>query len=388
MKTIIDNYTFNPTSKTITFNDPGIIYNKIQQVKNLTTGPIIYAAWDTTGAIGGTFASNVLTFTASTSGMASTDQLQIIYDSPDNISQQGDLTELKDSVATRGMTASYDNLSVASGATADLLGPTYVGKYSSIFVHITAVSTGAFIQISFSPDGTSNWSVVMTVGSGGFPFPIPRVDDYMKVSVTVAGTSGATTGSVKLYSEPFVGGYGRSAFPVPPYVQYVGMQDNSGGLAPLYSLAGVGDSASGNKPLGVGMVAFNGQSSTRARVADTFKSITASTTGTNTVIWTPTTGKKFRLLAYRIDLTQNASKTATGTMVVGLQDATTGFGISHTVFVPTTAGTTMGSGWTTGWVDLGPLGKLSSTANNALGINLSATLNSGVFSVMVAGTEE
>lgn len=121
------------------------------------------------------------------------------------------------------------------------------------------------------------------------------------------------------------------------------------------------------------------------RTPGVFRSAAANQ-GTNTV-WTPATGKKFRLMRYIIQAESDISETTGGNVPLVLMDGTPGagqglgLGIMHNPFVPSTAGTTLGPIWTTDWIDLGN-GPLSGLANNplVLGINgplASTTQNAG-----------
>ena len=71
-------YTFSASSKTITFSNTSILPNQILFISNLNTGTVIYNIIN--GSSLGTFAANVLTFTASNAGMSSSDVLFIKYD--------------------------------------------------------------------------------------------------------------------------------------------------------------------------------------------------------------------------------------------------------------------------------------------------------------------
>ncbi len=125
-----------------------------------------------------------------------------------------------------------------------------------------------------------------------------------------------------------------------------------------------------------------------ARIPNVFKTAVATAAG-NTAAWTPTSGKKFRLLRYQIELTANVSLTAGAVITISFQDATTAMPIAHDVYVPTTAvTTTAGDAYNSGWIDLGGLGILSATANNVLNVNLGSALATGNCRVNVAGTEE
>jgi len=123
---------------------------------------------------------------------------------------------------------------------------------------------------------------------------------------------------------------------------------------------------------------------------DTFKTVQATASG-NTALWTPTSGKKFRLMRFNLQLAANATIAASGIVTVTFQDNTTGIPVSHDFYVGQTAltGATVlfTAGEQTGWIDLGN-GILSSTINNVLNVNLSVTLASGNVRVTAAGTEE
>ncbi|HYT46267.1 MAG TPA: hypothetical protein VEP90_28315 [Methylomirabilota bacterium] len=123
------------------------------------------------------------------------------------------------------------------------------------------------------------------------------------------------------------------------------------------------------------------------RTPDTFKTASVTASG-NTAIWTPTNSKKFRLMGYQIETTENASLSAGAVLTLQFYDANVPIPIAHSDFVPTTAVTTVtGNGLETGYVSLGN-GILSAAANNVLSLNLTATLATGVARVNVMGTEE
>ncbi len=123
---------------------------------------------------------------------------------------------------------------------------------------------------------------------------------------------------------------------------------------------------------------------------DTFKTVQATASG-NTALWTPTSGKKFRLMRFNIQLTANAVLASAAVLTVTFQDATTGIPITYDFYVGqvalTGATALFIAGEETGLIDLGN-GVLSAAVNNVLNVNLSATLTSGNVRVTVAGTEE
>ncbi len=108
MKTLISNYSFNKTAKTITFTDyVSITLENVLLVTNVTDGITIYLFNEPT--LGGTVATNVLTLEYDTSAMDNADDLQIWYDDP-NATQSvsatnldiRDLSQTSDAVAIYG----------------------------------------------------------------------------------------------------------------------------------------------------------------------------------------------------------------------------------------------------------------------------------------------
>jgi hypothetical protein len=123
---------------------------------------------------------------------------------------------------------------------------------------------------------------------------------------------------------------------------------------------------------------------------DTFKTVQASASGT-TALWTPTSGKKFRLMKLQIQLPSNATLAAAAVLTVSLLDGASDIAITHDFYVGQVALTSATALFTSGedgnWLDLGN-GILSSTINNVLNVNLSAALASGKVRVVAIGTEE
>lgn len=136
---------------------------------------------------------------------------------------------------------------------------------------------------------------------------------------------------------------------------------------------------------------FNGSGSSgwdRPRTPITFKTATATASG-NTAVWTPTSGKKFRLMRYQIELSENATLAVAALITVKFQDSTTDFGYQHDLYIPAAALTNTGNAYRSGWIDMGN-GYLSTTANNVLNFNIGGgnALTGGQFRINVAGTEE
>jgi hypothetical protein len=143
-------------------------------------------------------------------------------------------------------------------------------------------------------------------------------------------------------------------------------------------------SATANKTVTLSRGAlFNGTSFDRQRTSTTFKSATATAAG-NTAIWTPTAGKKFRLMRVTMKLTNSATLASAGNLLAQLFDGAAGvIGIANNWFVGA-SGNAQHQSYN---FDLGN-GYLSSAANNVLNVNLSVALTAGLLSITVAGTEE
>lgn len=130
---------------------------------------------------------------------------------------------------------------------------------------------------------------------------------------------------------------------------------------------------------------WNGAAYDRMRVANVFKTATVTATG-STAVWTPATGKKFRLMGYSMAITGNAIQATAGNLEAVLLDAAAAVGIGSSIFVPAVSLNVLGL------VSLNPIalgnGYLSAAANNALNVNLSTALTGGEIRINVWGTEE
>lgn len=387
MKEIVLAYTFDASARKVTFTDQVPQIEDIDLITNVTDNIVIFQF--NSPAKGGTLSGSVLTLTYDTSAMSDSDKLKINITSQTNRVEQGDLNAEYDNVAVRQFSTTFDNLSAA--ATNALLFPqTDVSQYQTITAHIFTIGSGNFVQFAFSEDGTT-WQAETTVGAGGqYVFSVKG--RFFRAMLTVYGGVAPAVGSVTL-----LGGsasnvsIGKVPYPVPAFATAIGMSDNANNLSLLNSLAKVGDGGSGNLALGVGLVGFNGTNLTRMRSADITRYANANASG-DTVVWTPTSGKRFRLLGFMIKLSENASQAVAGNMTIQLRDATSATIAQFRPFVPQTAGTTMGDGWSTGFIELGNtgggLGFQSGNANRALNVNLSAALATGYCDVVAVGTED
>lgn len=129
------------------------------------------------------------------------------------------------------------------------------------------------------------------------------------------------------------------------------------------------------------LAGFNGTTFDRVRIATVYKTVLATALGL-TPVWTPTAGKKFRLMGYTISVAGTLA--ATGVNLLKLVDSVVGNVIAQhqaTVTITTPTGDTQIG------ADLGQ-GFLSAAINNVLQINLSVAMATGGVAVNVWGTEE
>jgi len=81
MKLLVDNYTFDPVAKTVTFTEYTTLnHASLLLITNVTVGAMIYNFAKATQVV--TIAGNIVTLNASvdTTGMSATDDLQIFYE--------------------------------------------------------------------------------------------------------------------------------------------------------------------------------------------------------------------------------------------------------------------------------------------------------------------
>lgn len=95
MKILVENYTFNATTKQVTFTDyTTVSLESVLLITNVTDNIIIYNFADP--AKGGTISGNVLTLDFDTSSMSNSDKLQIFIENGQVPSSEASLVDLKD----------------------------------------------------------------------------------------------------------------------------------------------------------------------------------------------------------------------------------------------------------------------------------------------------
>ena len=261
---------------------------------------------------------------------------------------------------------------------------TDVSNYRYVVVHLTSISGTLTAQGS---NNNSNWVSLPTfwVDANSFSgaaaaslslanklYAIPLTTRYFRLNQT--GIGGTTAGVAEFYSVP-------PALPA----QYVYIGGPSQLDIEATSLSGDGATVfQGSVSAFNGL--YNGSTWDRQRGPAIFKTATATASG-DTALWTPTSGKKFRLMRFKIEATADAATSGGASIDVVLRDSTTATAAAMSFYAPATSVTTTPGRISSGWVDLGN-GLLSAAANNVLNINLSAALTSGKVRVVCCGTEE
>lgn len=266
-----------------------------------------------------------------------------------------------------------------STTTAQAVAATDVSNYRWVSVHITSQGSSSTVTFQGSNDN-SNWisvPMVATTSTSTIVFSTTSASlftgpcGYRYFRLNVTGIAAGTTAGVVEF------------FATPASITLSTVTADT----ELPSAATIVDGLTNpsTPQIAADGMAFNGASWDRLRTPTTFKTVTATGSG-DTALWTPTSGKKFRLLRYLIQVTGAATLASGADLDIVLRDATTALGLGHSLYVPTSAGTTLG-GWSTGWINLGN-GPLSAAANNVLNVNLSAALTAGKVRVTCCGTEE
>lgn len=211
MTQAITNYTFNAASKQITFSDYGsIAIERVLLIRNLVTGTYIYKATDL--AFGGTVATNILTFTASNSGMSNGDALLIRYDPAISLDTQkvdvgtivlptGAATETKQDTGNTSLSNINSKIPALGGALVAASIPVNIASNQTVPVSITGVSTSA-LQTTGNTSVGSIDTKTPVLGAAVIASSVPvNIASNQTVPVSISGGSTSalqTTGNTSL----------------------------------------------------------------------------------------------------------------------------------------------------------------------------------------------
>lgn len=331
----------------------------------------------------------------------------------------GNLNSNASSVGTSNTTAATWTIATAQNATVTLLSANF--KYNSLVVTFNASAGlgGGQIVIEASNDN-SNWLILVgsaipaNTGSGqalyngtiipnsGYSAAQFNISPWQYVRARLSVAFGGVSTLVIGYAAQTQGTLQNNL--IPQLVNILGGGNiqalmganpgtNNGGDG-VGAPAGMVDYGGNGRTLLVSPVLYSGSTWNGTRTPNIFKTASVSATASgNTAVWTPTSGKKFRLMRFQITAT-NLTATAATVITVSFQDSTTGINIgTYDVLLPAAATATDlllgGTQQISAWVDLGN-GFLSASANNVLNANVSATVTgaTGTFRYNVCGTEE
>jgi len=127
---------------------------------------------------------------------------------------------------------------------------------------------------------------------------------------------------------------------------------------------------------------FNGATYDRQRAPVSFTSAGATAAGLTAIV-AGVGGQTIRLLRYSISLTSQATSAAGSTIRASFADGAVVLSISDLFFAPAAVAASAVGLYTTGWIDLGPIGFVG-TVGAALNLNLSVALTAGNFNAQVA----
>lgn len=157
MKLQLTNYTFNKSSKTVTFTDYTTIrLDSILLITNVTDNIIVYNFADP--LLGGTVSGNVLTLTYDTSAMDDTDKLQIFYD-------DGDIQPANSELQTT-LNSLTETLQELTGRLTVLASMANSGQPALRTIPIASVSTPVTGTVTATV-ANATISSLATIGSGG-----------------------------------------------------------------------------------------------------------------------------------------------------------------------------------------------------------------------------
>lgn len=283
--------------------------------------------------------------------------------------------------------------------TVQSVGTTDAQNFRSVSVQITGQGGSSTVNFETSENNV-NWVACFLRPASTNTIPVSSATTtgiwegnlkarFFRLNVTGI-VSGTTLGVIDFFANPtsndLTPAIGAISSGSPVNVVFVGMGDSGGNSQGIKSALANVTGATGNTTFSVGPAGYNGSTFDTLRMPAIFKTATATASG-DTALWTPTSGKKFRLMRYTIQMTGDAATAGGADIDIVLRDSTTATAATFSVFVPAVAATTFGNTASSGWVDLGN-GILSATTNNVLNINLSAALTSGKVRVIATGTEE
>lgn len=384
---IISNYSFSATDKKITFHDrQWIDTNKLALITNLTTGEVIYQFQRVGKGITDVDGAEI-TLEFDTSTMDNTDVLRIDLneETTDRESKRNKINEYNSTIAIVPKTAQFGPyVLTANDQTTEVID---LASYPEVNMRFQQTS-GDFIQLDFSHNGFDGWQAKGTLGLGSGNFVIPRYARFFRAH-RITTSANPQTIMISVSSTPSQ--FGQSTFGLAvttnPIVNAMrGLNDVT---RYLNSARATADANSGDDILAGAQYLYVGTNSyAKKRGATVSKSPSSLLTsaGDNDV-WQPASGKKWRLMKYRIVVMGNSTLSSAGIQTFTFKDENANTSIVEKCYVPATALNNSGVLFDTGLVDLDN-GIISATADNTLELVLGTAFNAGGAHVLAIGMEE
>jgi hypothetical protein len=151
MKTLVKNYVFSPSLRTITFsNYSSLVLDQILLVTNVSKNTIIYNFADSSA--GGWISGNVLNLSANTSLMSNTDNLQIFIDDYTIPALESTLTSIKIDLGTSNNFLQSLNTTVSTNISSIRISPVFSDFDSTVRYNGHFPIGGRYVDAtSFSP---------------------------------------------------------------------------------------------------------------------------------------------------------------------------------------------------------------------------------------------
>ena len=221
MKIRITNYSFNPATRQLTFNDytNTLDLDSILLITNTTDGIIIYNFTDPN--LLGTISGNVLTLAYNTTSMSATDELSVFYDD-----KEKDITDDHDTFGTQPLHDGRGNLKISTGKYVESgnvfynftvaqqeLGIDCKG-YATVIIDISGTFVGTISFERLIPD-SGVWLVAEGTVLNGVGVPTTSLSGAGHIAIPVIGstrircrmtawTSGLATVVMKATTAPFL----------------------------------------------------------------------------------------------------------------------------------------------------------------------------------------
>lgn len=384
---IISNYSFDASVKKIYFHDrQWVDINRIALITNLTSGVVIYQFQKAGKGIAASVGSEI-TLEFDTTSMNDSDELRIDLneETKDRESKRNKINEYNSTVAVVPKTSQFGPYILDTlDQTTEVID---LAIYPELNMRFQQTAPD-FIQLDFSHNGFDGWQSKGTLGLGSGNFVIPRYARFFRAHRI---TTSANPQTIMITASSVPSQFGQSTFGLAvttnPIVQ--AMRGVSDVTRYLSSSRYVSDNNVGDDILAEAPYLYVGTNLYAKKRGATVSKSPASllTASGDNDVWQPASGKKWRLMKYRIVVMGNSTISGGGIQTFTFKDESANTEIVEKCYVPGTALNTSGVLFDSGLVDLDN-GIISATANNTLELVLGSAFTAGGVHVLAIGMEE